>query len=72
MKNEGILQSKYDITTNTTHEDFKKFQSFLYHNFKSHPSYNYIRPVSNHPARFFATAKTHKFDDYSLISVISR
>ena len=27
-----------------------------------------MRPVSNQAARFFATAKTHKFDDYSLIN----
>ena len=28
-----------------------------------------MRPVSNQPARFFATAKTHKFDDHSLINL---
>ena len=28
-----------------------------------------MRPVSNQPARFCATAKTHKFDDYSSINV---
>ena len=28
-----------------------------------------MRPVSNQPARFFATAKTHKFDDHSSINV---
>ena len=49
----------------STHKDLEKFQSFLYRNFKSHPSYNNMRPVSNQPARFFATAKTHKFDGYS-------
>ena len=28
-----------------------------------------MRPISNLPARFFATAKTHKFDDHSLINL---
>ena len=69
MINEGIRQGKYEMTTDTTHKDLEKFQSFLYRNFKSHPSYNDMRPVSNQPARFFATAKTHKFDDYSSINV---
>ena len=69
MINEGIRQGKYEITTDTTHQDLEKFQSFLYRNFKSHPSYNDMRPVSNQPARFFTTAKTHKFDDYSSINV---
>ena len=68
MANESIQQGKYEMTTDTTHEDLEKFQSFLYRNFKSHPSYNDTRPVSNQLARFFATAKTHKFDDCSLIN----
>ena len=56
------------MTTDTTHEDLEKFQSFLYHNFKCHPSYNDMRPVSNHHAQFFVTVKTYKSDDYSLIN----
>ena len=55
------------MTTHTTHEDLKKFQSFLFRNFKYHPSYNDKKPVSYQPARFYETAKTHKFNDYSLI-----
>ena len=68
MINENIRQDKYEMTTDSTHEDLEKFQSFLYRNFKSHPRYNDMRPVSNQPARFFATAKTHKFDGYTLIN----
>ena len=68
MINKDIRQGKYEITTDTTHEDLEKFQSFLHCNFKSHPRYNDMRLVSNQPARFFATAKTHKFDGYSLIN----
>ena len=69
MINEGIKQGKYEITTDTTHEDLEKFQSFLYRNFKSHPRYNNMRSVSNQPGRFFETVKTHTFDYYSLIKV---
>ena len=68
MVNEGMQQGKYEMTTDTTQENLEKFQSFLYRNFKSHPRYNDMRPVSNQPERFFATAKTHRFDDYSLIN----
>ena len=61
MISEGIQQGKYEMTMDTTHEDLEKFQSFLYRSFKSHPRCNDMRPVSNQPAQFFATAKTHKF-----------
>ena len=68
MINEGIRQGKYEMTKDATDKDLEKFPSFLYCNFKSHPSYNDMRPVSNQPARFFTTAKTHKFDDCSSIN----
>ena len=68
MINKGIRQGKYEMTMDTTHEDLEKFESFLYHNFKSHPRCNDMRPVRNQPARFFATAKTHKFDGCCLIN----
>ena len=34
--NEGIQKGKYEMTTDITHQDLEKFQSFLYCNFKSH------------------------------------
>ena len=69
MINEVIQQGKYEWTNDKTHEDLEKFQHFLYRSFKNHPKYNDMRPVSNQPARFFATAKTHRFDDHSLINL---
>ena len=69
MINEGIHQGKYEWTNDKTHEDLEKFQHFLYRNFKNHLKYSDMRPVSNQPARLFATAKTHKFDDHSLINL---
>ena len=61
--NEGIQQGKYEMSTDTIHEDLEKSQSFLYRDFKIYPTYNDMIPVYNQPARFFVTTKTHKFDD---------
>ena len=47
MIKEGIQQGEYEMTMNTTDEDLEKFQSFLYCNFKSHPRYIDMRPVSD-------------------------
>ena len=68
MINEGIQQSKCEWANDKTHEDLGKFQHFLYRNFKNHRKHSDMRPVSNQPARFFASVKTHKFDNYSLIN----
>ena len=52
--------------------DLKSFQDFLYRSFSKSCSttldLTQIRPVSNQPARLYATAKTHKFEDHSLIT----
>ena len=69
MINEGIQQGKYEWTNDKTHEDMGKFQHFLYRNFKNHPKYSDMTPVSNQPARFFATTRSHKFDNHSLINL---
>ena len=69
MMNEGIQQGKYEWANEKTHEDLEKFQHFLYCNFKNRPKYSDMRPVSNQPARFFETAKTHKFANHSLINL---
>ena len=69
MINEGIQQGKYEWANDKTHEDPEKFQHFLCRNFKNHPKYSDMRPVSNSAARFFAIAKTNKFDDLSLINL---
>ena len=60
MTDEGIFREKYAETSDTTHADLKYFQDFLY---------DEIRPVSNLPARFFATAKTQKFKSLEEINV---
>ena len=63
MLNKGIKRRTYELSTDTTKQDLETFQSCWYRNFKNHPSYNKMRPKSNQPARLYATAKTHKFND---------
>ena len=60
MIDEGIVRGKFPETNDTTHADLKHFQDFLY---------DEIRPVSNLPARFFVTTKTHKFKSLEEINV---
>ena len=57
------MKVQQDTTADTTKQDLETFQSFLYQNFKNHPSYNKMRPKFNQPARLYVTAKTHKFND---------
>ena len=47
--------------SDNTHQDLKHFQNFLYSHFYKTEYYDKMRPISNQPARFFATTKTHKF-----------
>ena len=69
MLNEGIKRGTYEQTTDTTKQDLETFQSFLYRNFKNHPSYDKMRPKSNQPARLYATAKTNKFNNHDEVTV---
>ena len=56
---EGIEQGEYIETEDTTQSNLKHFQDFLYRHFKKSEHYDQMRPISNQPSRFFATAKTH-------------
>ena len=69
MISEGISKGKYVETVNNTHTDLKRFQDFLYRHFYKTKYYDGMRPVSNQPARFSATAETHKFDTIEDINV---
>ena len=55
MNDEGIAHGKYIETSDTTHIDLKRFQDFLYRNFKNKKSYDNMRSVSNQPNCYFAT-----------------
>ena len=64
-----MQQGKYIETIDTTQSDLKHFQDFLYRHFKRSEHYDQMRPVSNQPGRFFATAKAHKFTSLNEITV---
>ena len=50
----------------TTLHEPKLFQDFLYLNFKDYKDYKKMKPVSNCPARLYASVKTHKFVDQTI------
>ena len=52
-----------------TYNELKPFQDFLYRHFYKHEHYKEMRPRSNQPGRFFATAKTHEFKSVSDITL---
>ena len=60
MISEGISKGKYTEIVDSTHKDLKHFQGFLYRHFYKTKYYDRMRPVSDQPARFFATTKTYK------------
>ena len=61
MLEEGIKTKKYTKCSDSIFKDLRSYQNFLLRHFKNHEFHSTIRPTSNQPARFFATAKTHKF-----------
>ena len=69
MIDEGISKGKYVETVDSTHKDLKQFQDFLYRHFYRTKYFDGMRPISNQPARFFATAKMHKFDTIQDINI---
>ena len=69
MINKGIESVTYVQCEGTAINDLKLFQYFLRQNFKRHEKYAKIRPAVNQPAKLFATAKTHKFNNIEDINV---
>ena len=69
MLHEGIKRRTYEWSIDMTKQDLETFQSFLYRNFKNHPSYDKMRPKSNQPAMLYATAKTQKFNNLDEVTV---
>ena len=69
MINKGIKLGTYVECEDTTLNYLKLFQNFLQRNFKSYEKYDKMRPVTNQPAKLFATAKTHKCNNIEHINV---
>ena len=68
MLEEGIKTKKYTKCSDSILKDLRSYQNFLLRHFKNFEFHSTIRPSSNQPARFFATAKTHKFISLSDIT----
>ena len=60
---------KYVETTDDACNELKRLQKFLYYHFYKHVHYQEMHPRSNQPGHFSATAKTHKFESISGITL---
>ena len=69
MINGGVKNGIYKETAGTTLHDLKLLQDFLYRNFRDYKDYEKMRRVSNRPARLYASAKTHKFDNVNDVNL---
>ena len=61
MIEEGISKGTYEGMNDTTLQDLKRFQDFLYRNSYNYQNYHKMYPHSNQPAKKHGTTKTHKF-----------
>ena len=61
MLQQGISEGKYIKTEDDILKELKSFQSFIYRHFKKSAFYRDMMPSSHQLARFFTSAKTHKF-----------
>ena len=68
MKKQRVKNGTYKKTEDTTLQDLKKFQDFLYRNFCTYEHYKSMYPHSNQPAKLYGTAKTHKFNNIQEIN----
>ena len=69
MIDDDIIKSTYVETTDNTLKELSRFQDFLYRNFHDYERYKDMKPDSNHSARLYGTAKTHKFETLEDITV---
>ena len=69
MIEEGVKKGTYKKTEDTTLQDLKKFQDFLYRNFYTYEHYKSMYPHSNQPAKLYRTAKTHKLNIFSIVDM---
>ena len=69
MLQQGISEGKYVKTEDNILKELKSFQSFIYRHFKKSTLYKDMMPSSHQPARFFTSAKTHKFENFDDINI---
>ena len=66
---QGISEVKYVKTEDNILKELKSFQSCIYCHFKKSTFYKDMMPSSHQPARFFTSAKTHKFENFADINI---
>lgn len=69
MIDQGVNKGTCKKAEDTTLQDLKKIQDFLYRNFCTYEHYKFMYPLSNQPAKFYGTAKTHKFSNIQEINL---
>ena len=69
MLQQGISEGKYVTIEDNILKELKSFQSFIYSHFKKSTFYKDMMPSSHQPARFFTSAKTHKFENFDDINI---
>ena len=67
--NEGIQQGKNKEIDDNILKELESFKSFLYWHIKNSPNCKQVLPSSHQAARFFATAKTHRFENINDITI---
>ena len=71
MINDGIAKGVYEKTEDKILQELKSFKDFIYRNFRKYEHYDKMCAASNTPAQLYGTAKTHKYDNISNITVDS-
>ena len=69
MLDKGIQDGIYEAAADTILSDLKKFNRFVYNHFKKSKLYNDLTASSNQPGQLYGTAKTHKYQNPSEITL---
>ena len=69
MLQQGTSEGRYLKTEGNILKKLKSFQSFISRHFKKSAFYNDMMPSSHQPARFFTSAKTHKFVSFDDVNI---
>ena len=71
MINDGIEKGVYAESEENTTVELNRFNDFINSHFQSYKHFERMKSSSNTPAQLYGTAKTHKFENMSDITVDS-
>ena len=63
MIEDGVKMGIYEVTTDSTLQYLRRFQDFLYRNFREYEHCKTMYPHNNQTAKLYGTAKMHKFNN---------